>query len=256
MLGFGFFLCWKPHSNSPIMFHFSCLNIPVWNILYSDQLKFYHVLIISVAEILELHGEWIEATPFAELVSKRQKITVRHAYNKIKKVFTNNEILRVQLPNRRVLYGLPKFGWNNAILAPEETLRNLNNIPSKWKKLKEIAEKFGGYLLDLEHQKLKLGDRDPETGWPKENYDQVLPIQGIIVLKGATDLAAAIKIIIPEKYDAFIFTPSLVNEVIRPDDQIYWRDKRKLYKVKKIDKISDPYETSYVILKVVKIRII
>ena len=152
-------------------------------------------------------------------------------------------------------YYLPD-DWRRYRNEIENKVNKTKRLPGKWEVLKEELGIVGGYLLDLEHQKLKLGDRDPETGWPKENYDQVIPIQGIIFQKGATDLAAAVPIIIPEKYDAFIYTPSLVNEVIRPDDQIYWRDKRKLYKVKKIDEISDPYETSYVILKVVKIRII
>ena len=120
----------------------------------------------------------------------------------------------------------------------------------------ERSEKFGGYLLDLEHQKLILGDQDPETGWFKENYDHIIPIQGIIVDKGAVDLVFALPIIIPEKYSACLLTPSTSNQEIIEDDQIYWGDKNKLYKVKKITPILDGYETSYFIAMLIELRII
>ena len=226
----------------------------MWNILYSDKLKFYHVSNISVAEILKLHGKWLEATPFVELVSNRQRISARYAYIKIKKAFNNNEILKVPLPNRRVLYGLPEFGPTNPIISLEHKSSNVINIPSKWKTLKERSEKFGGYLLDLQIRKLKVGERDPETGWPKENYDQVIPIQGIIVPKGATDLAAAIPITIPEKYGARLFTPSLFNKVIREDNQLFWSDKLKLYKIKEVTQIFDGYDLSYIIAKLIELK--
>ena len=212
---------------------------------------------ISPDEILLKHGKWISRLEFIELIIHERNVGKRQAYNIIKDFMRKSRRIKKHLfQDRTTMYGLEEFGPPSPIIINGTNFLKPKLMTSKWNILQKRLEKEGGYLLDLEHQKMKLGDRDPETGWPKENYDQVLPIQGIIVLKGATDLAAAIKIIIPEKYDAFIFTPSLVNEVIRPDDQIYWRDKRKLYKVKKIDKISDPYETSYVILKVVEIRII
>ena len=65
---------------------------------------------ISVAEMLKIHAKWIESTPFASLVAERKKVTDRHAYNLIKKAHEDREILKIPLPNRKVLYGLPEFG--------------------------------------------------------------------------------------------------------------------------------------------------
>jgi hypothetical protein len=44
---------------------------------------------ISIAEMLKLHGKWIRAKDFEELVSVRRKMTVRQAYNLIKKAVTS-----------------------------------------------------------------------------------------------------------------------------------------------------------------------
>ena len=66
---------------------------------------------ISVAEILKICGKWMEGKPFSEFVAEKKKITVRHAYNLIKNAADNHEILRIPLPNRTVLYGLPEFGY-------------------------------------------------------------------------------------------------------------------------------------------------
>jgi hypothetical protein len=68
------------------------------------------MLNISVAEILKMHGEWIESEDFVKLVSQKLGITPRQAYNKIKEATEKGEILRVPLSNRRVIYGLPEFG--------------------------------------------------------------------------------------------------------------------------------------------------
>jgi len=65
---------------------------------------------ISIAETLKLYGKWTKATDFENFVSTKRKITVRHAHNLIKKAVVNREILRVQLSNGTVLYGLPEFG--------------------------------------------------------------------------------------------------------------------------------------------------
>jgi len=65
---------------------------------------------ITVAETLKIHGKWIEAKPFASLVSEKLKISERMAYIKIKKATEKKEILKIPLPNRTVLYGLADFG--------------------------------------------------------------------------------------------------------------------------------------------------
>ena len=65
---------------------------------------------ISVAEILKIHDHWIGAEEFVKLVSKKLGIGERMAYIKIKKAWAKNEIMKVILPNRAVLYGLKEFG--------------------------------------------------------------------------------------------------------------------------------------------------
>jgi len=65
---------------------------------------------MSVADILRKYGKWIQSTPFNELVAKELGISEKQAYRKIKKAWKNKEILKITLPNRNVLYGLPEFG--------------------------------------------------------------------------------------------------------------------------------------------------
>ena len=79
---------------------------------------------ISVAELLKIQGEWIEGKPFAEFIAEKKKISERHAYILIKKAWKNNEILRLPLPNRTVLYGLSEFG-------PPNFERSTEKKPSK-----------------------------------------------------------------------------------------------------------------------------
>ena len=65
---------------------------------------------ISIAEILKIHDKWIQASEFEKFVSEKLKIGERHAHNLVKKATNKKEILRVELPNRTVLYGLAEFG--------------------------------------------------------------------------------------------------------------------------------------------------
>jgi len=66
---------------------------------------------ISVAEILKMHGKWIETSKFTKFVADKLKVTERHAYNLIKKAWGKNEIIKVRLKNsRNVLNGLAEFG--------------------------------------------------------------------------------------------------------------------------------------------------
>jgi hypothetical protein len=74
---------------------------------------------ISIAETLKLFGKWAKATEFENFVSTKRKITLRHAHNLVKKAVANREILRVQLPNGTVLYGLPEFGPTEPISVVE-----------------------------------------------------------------------------------------------------------------------------------------
>jgi len=62
---------------------------------------------VSVADILKMHGDWIESNKFIELVREKLKISDRQAYRLIKK---DKQILRLTLQDRTVLYGLAEFG--------------------------------------------------------------------------------------------------------------------------------------------------
>jgi hypothetical protein len=62
---------------------------------------------VSVADILKMHGDWIESNKFIELVHEKLKISDRQAYRLIKK---DKQILRLTLQDRTVLYGLAEFG--------------------------------------------------------------------------------------------------------------------------------------------------
>ena len=93
------------------------------NILYRRYAKFQRMSNISVAEILKIHGTWIQGKNFADLVSQKRRITERHAYNLITKASKKKEILRVPLSNRTVLNGLPEFG---PIKRSKPTIETLN----------------------------------------------------------------------------------------------------------------------------------
>jgi hypothetical protein len=62
---------------------------------------------LSVADILKIHGKWIESNQFINLVVEKLKIGERQAYRLIKK---DKLILKLVLSDRTVLYGLGEFG--------------------------------------------------------------------------------------------------------------------------------------------------
>jgi hypothetical protein len=62
---------------------------------------------VSVADILKMHGTWIESSKFIELVYEKLKISDRQTYRLIKK---DKRILKLVLQDRTVLYGLAEFG--------------------------------------------------------------------------------------------------------------------------------------------------
>lgn len=65
---------------------------------------------VTVADILRMHGKWIEANQFTKLISEKLNIKDRQAWRKIKKATKKGEVMRLPLSNRRVLYGLAEFG--------------------------------------------------------------------------------------------------------------------------------------------------
>lgn len=85
------------------------------------ELNSEHMSNISVAEILKMHGAWIEAVEFVSLIHDKLKVSERHAYNLIKKAWKNKEVLKVNLQNSRtILYGLPEFGQIQAESSSRE----------------------------------------------------------------------------------------------------------------------------------------
>lgn len=94
---------------------------------------------ISVAEVLKMYGKWIEASEFASLVADKLYVSERQAYNLVKEAVKDKEVLRVVLPNRSVLYGLPEFGpltkptghddtaWKEHALQQFSRIRNMIN---------------------------------------------------------------------------------------------------------------------------------
>jgi len=65
---------------------------------------------MTVADILKIHGNWIKAEEFVDLVSQKLNIKERQAYRKIKEAVENHEISKETLKDRTVIYGLPEFG--------------------------------------------------------------------------------------------------------------------------------------------------
>ena len=59
---------------------------------------------------MKIKGKWIEASEYALLIATKLNLTQRQAYNRIKKACGKNEIKRIPLPDRTVLYGLAEFG--------------------------------------------------------------------------------------------------------------------------------------------------
>jgi len=129
---------------------------------------------ISVAEMLKIRGKWVEGTPFTEFVAEKKKISVRHAYNLIKKAVNNHEILRIPLPNRTVLYGLPEFSYqqkhenknSQSSAATEEavvqTVRQWRKIALRNPLPSEIADEIG--ISPEQSDEVARKTRD-KTGW-------------------------------------------------------------------------------------------
>lgn len=65
---------------------------------------------MSVAEILKGHGKWIRGSEFVDLVANKLQLSERQAYRRIKHAVRNGHIIREELLDRTVLYGLPEFG--------------------------------------------------------------------------------------------------------------------------------------------------
>jgi len=119
--------------------------------------------IISVGEILKIHGKWIESNQLNKQVAEKLDVSKRHAFSLIKKAYEGKEILRVEV-GKYVLYGLAEFGS----IIPEASKPSMLNLFSylKWrtqhneaKRKRELKE------LDNEYQKLLKEALSNEDEW-------------------------------------------------------------------------------------------
>lgn len=65
---------------------------------------------ISVREILQQHGRWINSSELVKLICQKNEVTPRRAYQLIKRAYKCKEIKKHIFPDRTVIYGLTEFG--------------------------------------------------------------------------------------------------------------------------------------------------
>lgn len=90
--------------------------------------------------MLKLHGKWIRSKEFVSFVREKLNVSERMAHIKIKEAWENKEILKITLPDRTVLYGLPEFGY------PKEKTEGVLNFETIFliecfRELEEISRK-------------------------------------------------------------------------------------------------------------------
>jgi hypothetical protein len=99
---------------------------------------------MTVADILKIHGKWTESKLLVSLITEKMRIDERQAYRIIKEAYKNNEIRKVQLPDRGILYGLAEFGPISSERASKSSsVKTLDFsdafLYSSFKKLEEIS---------------------------------------------------------------------------------------------------------------------
>lgn len=126
------------------------------------------------------------------------------------------------------------------------SLFNYIEPTSLWNRLRLRLLAAGGPLIDLKIEKLELGDkRDPITGWYETKFDKLLPIQGVMILKGAKELEAAASLHVPKEHLGFLLTQGNVEE----GDRFSWHGQR--YVIQEVEKVIDGYELGYRVAKLV-----
>jgi hypothetical protein len=128
---------------------------------------------------------------------------------------------------------------------------NLLSPLSLWGNMLSQLQRAGGHLIKLKLEKLRLGKQDTVTGWYEKLYDPV-PIEGVIILKGAAKLEEALRLGIPRNYSsflimgipaAFLATPVSVEE----GDRFMWQN--KMYEVKDTQQFFEGETLSYTLAK-------
>jgi hypothetical protein len=121
---------------------------------------------MSLHDILKKHGEWIESNEFVRIIKKEQQITDRQAYRKIKQAWKNKEIQKTVLQDRRVLYGLREWPFDEKKEAVVRAIKKWRRITFCNPLPEEIANETG--LFPQEAEELARKTRD-ETGWELPN---------------------------------------------------------------------------------------
>lgn len=126
------------------------------------------------------------------------------------------------------------------------SLYNFVERPSLWDRVKKKCLEAGGPLIDLTLERLVLGEEQGPYGHYPISFESEF-IKGVIIPRGALELAVAASVTVLDNYSAFILTQTCVDK----GDHVIWRD--YLYEVKTVDEIYDGNELSY---RVVKLEII
>ena len=99
---------------------------------------------ISVDEILKLTNKpWISSGDLAKEVSERLNLTLRQAYNLIKKAVDDHSIRKVEIENGGVIYGLVESGPSPVQDTGSEIRKNSHKRQisnSERKRLEELAQ--------------------------------------------------------------------------------------------------------------------
>lgn len=119
---------------------------------------------VSVADILKMSGKWTRSKAFIILVSEKLGIGQRQAYRKIKDALREGEILRVGLPDRAVIFGLPEFGQ-----VSNDQIKEQNFIKQLSKKDREERERMAKFYADSKY----LGETY-DTMKPLSDYAELL----------------------------------------------------------------------------------
>jgi hypothetical protein len=197
---------------------------------------------ISPDEILQKYGTWIGHADFIKLIAKKRQVGERQAQNLLTaSIKKGKKIKKFVFRDRTTIYGLEEFG------PPTQIVKiNANYLTSNWDLLLIRAEKAGGSLVEVEFEKLDLGDQDTITGHYERIYHKK-PIQGIFVLEGAIDLQRAIGLGVTERHHALFLTKEEAEE----GDRLWFR--KTHYYIKDVKEIDEGINFSYNIFKMVRI---
>ncbi len=124
----------------------------------------------------------------------------------------------------------------------EYALYEYNKTPTYWEKVQERMLAAGGKMITLEVEKLRLGKRDPITGWCEKIFDRKITVEGVVIPKAATELIEAAKIKIDGDFNAALIT----RDPVDLGDRFKWQEYTCI--VWNSAKIPEGNELSYNIL--------